>query len=174
MRVPRLRWPLPQGLTSAQLAGQRLEAITRRGKYLLLRFAGGSLIVHLGMSGSLRFMSAWRAAAKSRPCRPALRTRLAAAARSAAIRRGAVARRRSGTHGRASAAGPARGRAAGRGLRRRAAASRARGGGKVAIKQLLLAGQVVVGVGNIYASESLFRAGHPPDHRSGALVAAPL
>ena len=57
VREPRLRWPVPPRL-GQQLVGQRIEAIDRRGKYLLFRTAAGSLLVHLGMSGSLRVVDA--------------------------------------------------------------------------------------------------------------------
>lgn len=53
VREPRLRWPVPDELPS-QLAGQPIEAVERRAKYLLFRLAAGTLLVHLGMSGSLR------------------------------------------------------------------------------------------------------------------------
>ena len=50
---PRLRWPVPAGLPD-QVRDQPVLACERRGKYLLIRFAHGTQIVHLGMSGSLR------------------------------------------------------------------------------------------------------------------------
>src|SRR4051794_12682762 len=49
----RLRWPVPPDLRET-LVGQRLERVERRSKYLLFRFSKGTLIVHLGMTGSLR------------------------------------------------------------------------------------------------------------------------
>ena len=59
LRAPRLRHELPQTLAET-LAGRRIDAIRRRGKYLLIdcesRHGGGWLILHLGMSGSLRFV----------------------------------------------------------------------------------------------------------------------
>jgi formamidopyrimidine-DNA glycosylase len=54
VRNPRLRWPVPGDL-EARLAGLPLKALTRRGKYLLFDFGAATQIVHLGMSGSLRF-----------------------------------------------------------------------------------------------------------------------
>jgi formamidopyrimidine-DNA glycosylase len=53
VRDARLRWPVPGDL-AALLRGRRISAVHRRGKYLLLETAQGSVIVHLGMSGSLR------------------------------------------------------------------------------------------------------------------------
>jgi formamidopyrimidine-DNA glycosylase len=56
LRTPSLRYPLPTGLART-LAGRTLVEAKRRGKYLLLDFDGGHLLVHLGMSGSLRFVT---------------------------------------------------------------------------------------------------------------------
>ena len=53
VRESRLRWPVPAGLERC-LAGQRIEKVERRAKYLLLRAGAGTLMIHLGMSGSLR------------------------------------------------------------------------------------------------------------------------
>jgi len=54
---PRLRWRVPEELP-AQLAGQRVERAGRRAKYLLIELSGGTLLLHLGMSGSLRVLPA--------------------------------------------------------------------------------------------------------------------
>jgi formamidopyrimidine-DNA glycosylase len=56
VREPRLRWPVPTELARA-LAGREVLDVRRRAKYLLIDVAGGSLIVHLGMSGSLRVLA---------------------------------------------------------------------------------------------------------------------
>lgn len=56
VRNPRLRVPVPAALP-ARLGGRTLCSVGRRAKYLLLGFEGGSVIVHLGMSGSLRLVS---------------------------------------------------------------------------------------------------------------------
>ena len=63
VRVPALRYPLPPKLARA-LHGQELRAIGRRGKYLLFDFGNGHLLVHLGMSGSLRLVGEGHPAAK--------------------------------------------------------------------------------------------------------------
>lgn len=57
VRESRLRWPVPPQL-DRELRGQTFTAIKRRGKYLLLETAAGHLIIHLGMSGSLRTIDA--------------------------------------------------------------------------------------------------------------------
>ena len=56
VRNPRLRWPVPADLAS-HIAGRRLVGLHRRGKYLLFDFGTGTQIVHLGMSGSLRIIA---------------------------------------------------------------------------------------------------------------------
>ena len=55
LRERRLRWPIPEDL-DVRLSGQRIEAVERRAKYLLIKAESGTLIAHLGMSGSLRLV----------------------------------------------------------------------------------------------------------------------
>ena len=55
LRRPDLRWPIPPEVASL-LPGQRIEAVRRRAKYLLLDTQAGSALLHLGMSGSLRVL----------------------------------------------------------------------------------------------------------------------
>jgi len=55
VREHRLRWPIPAD-TNARVAGQRIERLRRRAKYLLLELEHGCLMLHLGMSGSLRVL----------------------------------------------------------------------------------------------------------------------
>jgi formamidopyrimidine-DNA glycosylase len=57
IRQPRLRYPIPEG-TEARIQGQRIAGLRRRGKYLLLALERGTILVHLGMSGSLRVLPA--------------------------------------------------------------------------------------------------------------------
>jgi formamidopyrimidine-DNA glycosylase len=57
VREHRLRWPIPAD-TNARVAGQRIQTLRRRAKYLLLELEHGCLMVHLGMSGSLRVLPA--------------------------------------------------------------------------------------------------------------------
>jgi len=54
VRDPRLRWPVPVEVRKAE--GQQFVRLDRRGKYLLLKLEQGGLIIHLGMSGSLRIL----------------------------------------------------------------------------------------------------------------------
>ena len=55
IRNPNLRWPIPDNLSEI-LTGLSIQAVTRRAKYLLLDCGVGTLILHLGMSGSLRIL----------------------------------------------------------------------------------------------------------------------
>ncbi len=55
VRNPSLRWPIPPELPK-RVVGKTVESIERRGKYLLLGVDGGGLLIHLGMSGSLRVL----------------------------------------------------------------------------------------------------------------------
>ncbi|MFP5461078.1 MAG: bifunctional DNA-formamidopyrimidine glycosylase/DNA-(apurinic or apyrimidinic site) lyase [Gammaproteobacteria bacterium] len=167
VRVPRLRWPVPEGLEGS-LRGQRLRAVERRGKYLLLRFDPGCLIVHLGMSGTLRFLP--------QPLPPQRHNHVDLLFGHGVLRFrdprrfGAMLWHPSGAGD--PAAHPL---LAGLGVEPLSGAFdgallyRATRGRRVPIKQLLLAGTVVVGVGNIYASESLFRAGILPGTQAGRI-----
>lgn len=167
LRRSGLRWPFPPGLP-ALLAGRRILHIGRRGKYLLIGFEHGTLIIHLGMSGHLRVLPSGTAARKhdhfdlvvaaehGHPGKQVLR--LHDPRRFGAVLWHAGADGAPDQHMLLRGLGvePLEDGFSGELLYR---ASRKRSG---AIKQFLLAGDVVVGVGNIYACESLFRAGINP------------
>jgi formamidopyrimidine-DNA glycosylase len=55
VRERRLRWPIARDV-GAKLAGRPIASLGRRGKYLLINLPDGALLVHLGMSGSLRYL----------------------------------------------------------------------------------------------------------------------
>lgn len=55
IRQHRLRWPIPTD-TPEKLCGQTIQTITRRGKYILMAMQTGTLLIHLGMSGRLRVL----------------------------------------------------------------------------------------------------------------------
>ncbi|MBW3550647.1 MAG: bifunctional DNA-formamidopyrimidine glycosylase/DNA-(apurinic or apyrimidinic site) lyase [Proteobacteria bacterium] len=57
LRRPDLRWPIPDAVRE-RLPGQRIQAVRRRAKYLLIDTAAGTALWHLGMSGSLRVLPA--------------------------------------------------------------------------------------------------------------------
>ena len=56
IRQPQLRWPVPEALDRI-LTGLSIQSVSRRAKYLLLTTSAGTMLVHLGMSGSLRIIS---------------------------------------------------------------------------------------------------------------------
>ena len=167
VREPRLRWPVPPDLP-ARLAGQRLLAVERRAKYLLLRFPAGTLILHLGMSGSLRVLPA------ASPPGPHDHLDLVFGGHCLRLRDP----RRFGAalwteadpldHPRLRGLGPEPLSASFDGAHLLQAGRQRR----VAVKQLLMDGKVVVGVGNIYANEALFRAGIRPTRPSNRISAA--
>jgi formamidopyrimidine-DNA glycosylase len=157
-----LRWPVPPDI-GAHLAGRTVNSVSRRAKYLLFDCGSGHLVVHLGMSGSLRVVRAneppgpWdhvdvvfgdsalrlrdprRFGAvlwhEGEPREHPLLAHLGVEPLSAAFTGGLL-------H----------------------AASRGRTAG---VKLFLMDASIVVGVGNIYANESLFRAGIHPKTRAG-------
>ena len=156
VREPRLRWPVPKDVHA--LAGRTVRAVRRRGKYLLLDCGDGHLIVHLGMSGSLRVLARGTPAQKHDHFDLLLGDRIlrlrdprrfgAVLWTSADIERHPLLVHL-GVEPLSRALHPAR-------LHQLTRAHR------TAIKQFLMDGRRVVGVGNIYASESLFRAGIDP------------
>ena len=168
MRDRRLRWPIDSKIESA-IRGQRVRRVDRRAKYLLIGSDAGTLIVHLGMSGSLRIV------APDVPPRPHDHWDLV-------IESGKVLRfhdpRRFGSlhwtaddpdeHPLLAKLGPEPLSPAFdaeylfRATRKRS----------VAIKHLIMNAHVVVGVGNIYANEALFRARISPRRAAGRLTRA--
>jgi formamidopyrimidine-DNA glycosylase len=167
-RVPALRYPLPDDLHS-RLRGLRLNYVSRRGKYLLLDFGKGNLLIHLGMSGSLRLVPAGLAAAKHDHVdlvfdveggRLALRLR-------DPRRFGAMLwlPRGSPAHPLLAVLGiePLSDEFTAEWLKNELA------GLSAAIKPTLMDSHRIVGIGNIYASESLYRAGIDPRTAAGKL-----
>ncbi len=153
-----LRWPL--NCQANSLVGRRVVAVRRRGKYLLLDMSLGILLVHLGMSGSLSFVNQAREATTHDHFD--LKTTQGLLRLNDPRRFGAVvyvdseadplAQKLLGHLGMEPLSESFDAKLFHRGLRQRSAA----------IKQVLLAGDVVVGVGNIYASEVLFLSGIRP------------
>ena len=164
IRQPRLRWPIPQALRR-RLPGQRIEAVERRAKYLLVHTEPGSALLHLGMSGSLRILPADAPAG----AHDHVDWRLDSGRilRFTDPRRfGSQLWQPAGTvHPLLAALGPeplgaqfdgvylwrmSRGRAA-------------------PVKTFVMDQNIVVGVGNIYAAEALFAAGIRPGRAAGSV-----
>ena len=165
-RVPALRYPLPANLEQL-LQGRRLLDVRRRGKYLLLDFSSGHLLIHLGMSGSLRLVPADQPPEKHDHLDLVFDAgRRAVALRLRDPRRfGAVLWLEGdpGRHPLLKVLGiePLSEEFDASWLKAQLA------GLKAAIKPVLMDSHRVVGIGNIYASESLFRAGIDPRRAAG-------
>ena len=165
-----LRWPL--GVDAAHLVGRRAGLLQRRGKYLWLPLpgdadAGGGLLMHLGMSGSLNLADAPGPAGVHDHFE--LQTSRGTLRLTDPRRFGAV------VWSEALQAQPAAGLLARLGAepfdagftaQHLHAALQAR---RTPIKAAILAGDIIVGAGNIYVSEALHRAGIDPRTRSNAL-----
>ncbi len=164
-----LRWPVPDDL-DVRLAGQRILRVERRAKYLLIRAESGTLLCHLGMSGSLRLVDAG--------LEPALHEHVDVVLESGQALRYTDPRRfgcmlwvaGGEQHPLLARLGPEPlsddFNAAG--LQARAK------GRQVAIKTFIMDNAVVVGVGNIYANEALFAAGIDPRKAAGKVSKAKL
>ena len=163
-----LRWPVPRGLEK-NLSGRRFIAIGRRSKYLLLNCDGGTLIIHLGMTGHLR-------------CVPDNESRKKHDHVELLLDDGRVLRfndsRRFGAilwtnddplqHPLLAVLGP---EPFDKSFTADYLAERARNR-VIAVKPFLMDAKIVVGVGNIYASESLHRAGIDPRRAAGQVSRA--
>ncbi len=163
-----LRWPL--GCDPASLQGCTVLQVRRRGKYLLLDLDRGLLLVHLGMSGSLQFAGHLPVPGTHDHCDVVTDLgvlRLHDPRRFGAVvfadsQDAPVATKLLGHLGMEPLDNAFSLSAFYAGLHAR----------KTAIKQVLLAGEVVVGVGNIYASEALFMAGIRPTVRAASISRA--
>jgi formamidopyrimidine-DNA glycosylase len=167
VRDRRLRWPIARGLES-KIRAQTVRRVERRAKYLLIELDSGTLIVHLGMSGSLRILPA------ATPPRPHDHWDLVLET-GQALRFHDPRRFGSLNFTRDPLEHPLLARLAPEPLSTEFDAeylfkvTRKRA---VAIKHLIMNSQLVVGVGNIYASEALFRAGISPRRAARRLTRA--
>ncbi|MGB9081440.1 MAG: bifunctional DNA-formamidopyrimidine glycosylase/DNA-(apurinic or apyrimidinic site) lyase [Desulfuromonadaceae bacterium] len=166
LRVGKLRLPVPAELTKT-LPGLKLQAIARRGKYLLFDCEVGWLLVHLGMTGFLRLLRGTPPPGKHDhidflfddgqllrfhdPRKFGVVAWLAGDPLQHPLLADIGPEPLTGAFDGRYLFGVTRGR-------------------KVAVKQLIMNSAVVAGVGNIYANEALFRAGIRPDRDAGALT----
>ncbi len=165
IRQRQLRWPITASLESS-MSGSRIDAVERRAKYLLLRTANGTALLHLGMSGSLRLVDQATPAGKHDHV-------------DFVLDNGHILRfndpRRFGSllwtgsdplqHRLLQHLGP---EPLGKEFHGGYLYQRSKGR-RIAIKQHVMNGRIVVGVGNIYASEALFRAGIHPGRAAGRI-----
>lgn len=169
VRTPALRWPLP-GHLAELLSGQTILGLSRRAKYLLIAFEQGTVLLHLGMSGHLRMVPSHTPAGKHDHIDLQLsdgqQLRYHDPRRFGALLW--IEQEDLHTHPLLSRLGPepfapemtggylyshARGR-------------------RVTVKSFIMDQRIVVGVGNIYASEALFRAGIHPQRAAGRVSRA--
>src|SRR5690606_10800573 len=152
----RMRWPIPADL-AATISGHTVQRCARRGKYLLIVFEHGTQIVHLGMSGSLRRVPMQEERRKHDHAEWILRDSRFLLHDHRGV--GAVL-----WHPASDGPVEQHPLLARLGLERLDPAfdgahlAKHFAGRRVAVKQALLAGNIVVGVGNIYASEALYLA----------------
>ncbi|SHN04416.1 bifunctional DNA-formamidopyrimidine glycosylase/DNA-(apurinic or apyrimidinic site) lyase [Phytopseudomonas punonensis] len=167
VRERRLRWPIPEDL-DVRLSGQRIEAVERRAKYLLIKAEVGTLISHLGMSGNLRLVEAGLPAAKHEHVDIELESGLAL--RYTDPRRfGAMLWSELPLeHELLVRLGPEPLTDLFDGERLHQLSR----GKAVAVKPFIMDNAVVVGVGNIYATEALFAAGIDPRRAAGTVSRA--
>lgn len=164
VRVPRLRWPIPDEVKL--LTGQKVEKVERRAKYLLIRFTSGTLVLHLGMSGTVRIIDTSTPLVKHDHFDLAFEhnktLRLNDPRRFGAVlwfkehidEQGLLAKMGPEPLDAGFAAGYLFSKAKNR---------------KVPIKSFLMNNHIVVGVGNIYANEALFLAGILPTTLVGTI-----
>ncbi|QWE16515.1 bifunctional DNA-formamidopyrimidine glycosylase/DNA-(apurinic or apyrimidinic site) lyase [Polynucleobacter sp. AP-Nino-20-G2] len=168
----RLRWPVPTSLVKS-LPGQKVLGIERRGKYLLMEMETGYLLLHLGMTGTLRVLPG------NEPLKPHDRVTFEFGELSLRLH---DPRKFGAVLWHSKSKGPIEKNALlqklgvepfspefsgelGADVLYQCSRNRS-----IAVKQFLLAGQAVVGVGNIYCSESLFEAGIHPAKAAGKLT----
>lgn len=171
VRNPNLRWPVPAELPGL-LEGRRVERLHRRGKYLLADVGHGALLMHLGMSGSLRIVDAGQPPGKHDHIDIVLAS--GRAVRFCDPRRfGCFLWMEADSEDpynhqllRNLGPEPLAAEFDGEHLWRRAR------GRRVAVKPFIMDASVVVGVGNIYATEALFHAGIHPTRAAGRISRA--
>lgn len=158
-----LRWPIPTHL-NAKLKSRKIISVTRRGKYLLLNTEVGTLIIHLGMSGSLRIVPKTSVIEKHDHFELQFKDGLCCRLRDPR-RFGAVLWTNEDPllHKLLVNLGP---EPLGKSFNTDHLFEKSRKR-KTTVKQFIMDSKIVVGVGNIYASESLFLAGINPKRIAG-------
>lgn len=165
IREARLRWPVPD-LLVAELPGQSFSTVDRRGKYLLLNASSGTLIMHLGMSGSLRILNASTPFKTHDHVDFVFRNRLSLRFHDPR-RFGCIlwTNQNPGDHALLASLGP---EPLSNGFNGNYLYEQARNR-KLPIKSFLMNSRIVAGIGNIYANEALFLAQIAPARSAGRI-----
>jgi formamidopyrimidine-DNA glycosylase len=165
IREHSLRWPIPEDLPSL-VKGQKIREVCRRAKYIYLKLDNGNIIIHLGMSGSLRICTGKTAPGKHDhidiivSSKKILRLRDPRKFGCVLWQPGDI-----NDHKLISPLGPEPlDDAFDAGYLHSRASKRS-----CSIKTLIMNSHIVVGVGNIYASESLFKARINPKRKAGSV-----
>ena len=166
VRDRRLRWPVSEDV-DRNLEGRTIDCIRRRAKYLLFETGNGTMMMHLGMSGSVRIIEADEPPMKHDHVDIRLANGKALRFRDPRRFGSLIWAEDPSKHVLIRDLGPEplSDEFSGEYLRERAR------GRKVSIKQLIMNAHVVVGVGNIYASEALFGSRIHPKRRAGRISA---
>lgn len=167
IRQASLRWPIPLTITK-EIANQVIKQVDRRGKYLLIHLTKGTLIIHLGMSGSLRIIP-WKTPPEKHDHFDLILANNISLRFTDPRRFGCLlwTADHPNQHPLLKQLGPEP-------LSNNFTAtylyqlSRKR---KTAIKKFIMDSHVIVGVGNIYANEALFQAGINPTHKACSISA---
>ena len=167
VRNRQLRWPVPVAL-DRKLRGEKIEKVGRRGKYILLQTARGTTLIHLGMSGSLRIVDAGMSPGKHDHLDLVMTNGKCLRLRDPR-RFGSVlwAGKEPMQHKLLKELGP---EPLGDDFNTAYLFSKSRKRSQ-AVKTFIMDSHIVVGVGNIYASESLYRCGIHPRRAAGKIAA---
>lgn len=168
VRQPHLRWPVPTEQITKALKGNSFSEIRRRAKYLILKSQQGSLLIHLGMSGCLRIFPTF--------IEPKKHDHVDIIFNDDKLLRFTDPRKfgsflwseEPDQHPLLKNLGP---EPLGNSFSGQHLFELSRGR-KLPIKNFIMNSKIVVGVGNIYANEALFKAGLRPQRRSGKVTLA--
>ena len=164
-RTSKLRWPFPPAL-STKLSGNKILSVTRRAKYLLVTTDNGTLIIHLGMSGSLRIVNVSTLAQDHDHFDLILGKKLLRLHDPRKF--GAVlwVKGDPNKHSLLASLGPEPLSDPQFNAHYLYTAARNR---RISVKEFIMNAKVVVGIGNIYATEALFAAGIHPTRAAGRI-----
>jgi len=165
IRDHRLRWPIPDNLAKV-LTGHKVISVSRRAKYILIKFKHGTLLIHLGMSGNLRYLKKDCAIVKHDHVDIIFNDKFCLRFHDPR-RFGAVLWTDEDVHQHKllNHLGP---EPLLKDFNVDYLFKRSRNR-KLTIKQFIMDSKIVVGVGNIYASECLYLAGIHPTRRAGSI-----